>query len=117
MRAQDGWTALIFAAAQGHADCARLLLDAGADKEAKTTNVRASASVVYGVCGYVACGALVEMDWCVRKYTDCTSDLMFYFDISRFRFYTFLCAKSTRRDKCVWKLVLFFGFSCDYFCV
>ena len=37
--AQDGWTALIFAAANGHAACTRLLLDAGADKNAKT-NVR-----------------------------------------------------------------------------
>ena len=27
--------ALIWAAIEGHADCARLLLDAGADKEAK----------------------------------------------------------------------------------
>ena len=39
LRAQDGRTALIYAAANGHADCARLLLDAGADKEAKC-NVR-----------------------------------------------------------------------------
>ncbi len=28
-------TALIFAVANGHVDCARLLLEAGADKEAK----------------------------------------------------------------------------------
>ena len=33
--AQRGCTALIHAAANGHADCARLLLDAGADKDAK----------------------------------------------------------------------------------
>ncbi len=33
--AQDGRTALMWAAAEGHADCARLLLDAGADKEVK----------------------------------------------------------------------------------
>ncbi len=32
---QFGWTALILAAREGHADCARLLVDAGADKEAK----------------------------------------------------------------------------------
>ena len=34
-RAQDGSTALICAAANGRADCARLLLDAGADKNTK----------------------------------------------------------------------------------
>ena len=36
---QDGWTALICAADQGRADCVRLLIDAGADKEA-ADNVR-----------------------------------------------------------------------------
>ena len=40
--AQYGNTALILASQAGHADCARLLLDAGADKEA-TDVVRASA--------------------------------------------------------------------------
>ena len=35
-RAQWGHTALISAALRGRADCVRLLLDAGADKEAKT---------------------------------------------------------------------------------
>ncbi len=33
--AQYGWTALMWAADQGHADCARLLLDAGADTETR----------------------------------------------------------------------------------
>ena len=37
---QDGWTALIQASVNGHTDCARLLIEAGADKEAKD-NVRA----------------------------------------------------------------------------
>ena len=47
--AQVGWTALIRAAANGHADCARLLLDAGAVKSAADV-VRASAG--FGrVCG------------------------------------------------------------------
>jgi hypothetical protein len=36
---QDGWTALISAAQEGHTDCARLLVKAGANKEAKN-NVR-----------------------------------------------------------------------------
>ena len=35
IHAQDGETALICAASQGHAKCALLLLDAGADKNAK----------------------------------------------------------------------------------
>ncbi len=34
-RAQDGDTALISAAKNGHVDCARLLLNAGVDKNAK----------------------------------------------------------------------------------
>ena len=34
-RAQYGYTALIWAARNDHADCTRLLLDAGADKNAK----------------------------------------------------------------------------------
>jgi hypothetical protein len=38
-RAQSGLTALLSAAEKGRADCVRLLLGAGADKEAKT-NVR-----------------------------------------------------------------------------
>jgi ankyrin repeat protein len=36
---QDGWTALIVAAQNGHFDCIHLLVDAGADKEAMS-NVR-----------------------------------------------------------------------------
>ena len=32
---QDGWTALIWAAWNGHTECVRLLIDAGADKDAK----------------------------------------------------------------------------------
>ncbi len=32
---QDAWTALMCAAQLGHADCVRLLLDSGADTEAK----------------------------------------------------------------------------------
>ncbi len=45
---QDGCTALICAARNGHSDCARLLLDAGADKETKC-NVRASRSAASAV--------------------------------------------------------------------
>ena len=42
--AQDGLTALMRAAANGHAECMRLLLDAGTDKEAKN-NVRFSVAL------------------------------------------------------------------------
>jgi ankyrin repeat protein len=34
-RAQDGWTPLHYASWSGHVDCARLLLERGADKNAK----------------------------------------------------------------------------------
>ncbi len=39
---QNGWTALVWAAHMGHADCVRLLLDAGANKDTMN-NVRAIA--------------------------------------------------------------------------
>jgi hypothetical protein len=45
-RAQNESTALMHAANGGHADCARLLLDAGADKEAK--DVVCCVCVAYG---------------------------------------------------------------------
>ncbi len=66
-RVQDGQTALMKASAKGHAECARLLLDAGADKEAKA-NVRASAGGgSFGIWHL----ALVEMDWCLRRPVVC----------------------------------------------
>ena len=49
-RAQYGRTALICAGYNGHADCARLLLDAGADKNA-ANKVRARAGWVVCVWG------------------------------------------------------------------
>ena len=39
VQSQFGWTALIWAAANGHVDCVRLLIDAGADTDA-SDNVR-----------------------------------------------------------------------------
>ena len=57
-RAQYGRTALIYAAERGHADCARLLLDAGAHTKAKN-KVRASAGG--GVRG------IEELDGCVSR--------------------------------------------------
>ncbi len=50
-KAQSGWTALILAAVSGHTDCARLLLDAGADKD-YTHEVcgRSNASAFWGFC-------------------------------------------------------------------
>ena len=35
VQAQDGYTALIRAGREGHLDCVRLLIESGADKEAK----------------------------------------------------------------------------------
>ncbi len=66
-RTQDGRTALMFAAMEGHADCARLLLDAGADKDAKDI-VRASAGVA---CGALGEGEVVAIDWSVRRRVIC----------------------------------------------
>jgi ankyrin repeat protein len=43
---QDGWTALMWAAAKGHAECVRLLIDVGADKEAQC-DVRFGFSVTF----------------------------------------------------------------------
>jgi hypothetical protein len=50
--AQHNKSALISAARNGHADCVRLLLDAGADKEV-TEHVRVSVSVSARVCDCV----------------------------------------------------------------
>ena len=82
-RAQWGQTALMCAAHKGHTDCVRLLLDAGADTNAKM-NVRVSAVTV---CG---CWAVVLGDWCERKHATRISVFSFYsrlfFDLV---FYTF----------------------------
>ena len=74
-RAQDGHTALIQTAINGHADCARLLLDAGADKEVKT-NVRAT-------CGVFACVASSKWGMLIRKTASCGS-MPFEFPFSVF---------------------------------
>ncbi len=47
--AQGGWTALTWAGSHGYADCVRLLLDAGADKEAKIEVCGRSAAEIMGV--------------------------------------------------------------------
>lgn len=35
IKSQDGWTALIRAASEGHTDCVRMLVECGADMDAK----------------------------------------------------------------------------------
>ncbi len=47
--AQNGWTALVYAGFRGRADCMRLLLDAGADKETKDA-VRGCIAAFSSVC-------------------------------------------------------------------
>ncbi len=50
-RTQNGWTALMNAAEFGRTECARLLIDAGADKEAKDeVRVWSAASVAGCFC-------------------------------------------------------------------
>ncbi len=65
---QYGRTALICAAIYGRADCARLLLDAGADKNAQN-KVRASV----GCFACRALGVMVLGDWCAKKHAICIS--------------------------------------------
>ncbi len=51
-----GYTALIFAVGNGHAECARLLLDAGADASATEDVVRENGVLaVSGVCANFNC--------------------------------------------------------------
>ena len=68
-RAQHGKTALIEAANYGRADCARLLLDTGADTNA-TDNVRANAVCGWGVC---VVGVMLMMGCGVWKHVICIS--------------------------------------------
>ena len=78
-RAQDGYTPLMLAAMNGrNADCARLLLDAGADKSCKRP-VRASADAPH-----LRLGQLILIIWGI---------LIFNFFISRVRVYPLRMAK------------------------
>jgi hypothetical protein len=49
---QEGWTALIWAAWNGHADCVRLLINVGADKDAKS--IVRHRSLLY-FCAFATC--------------------------------------------------------------
>ena len=49
INAQDGDTVLTLAASKGHTDCVRLLLEGGADKEAKNS-VRVIATSIFVAC-------------------------------------------------------------------
>ena len=61
---QDGWTALIVAAALGKAACVELLLAAGADKEAKDKVRRARLAARAGRgCGGGVRGACTGLCW------------------------------------------------------
>jgi hypothetical protein len=61
---QDGRTALILAAAFGHADCVRVLLDAGADKNVKSNvRVRAFACAVWSRACCVSSVVCNDCEW------------------------------------------------------
>ncbi len=77
---QSEWTALMYAATYGHVDCARLLIDAGADKEVKDNN-----NVRVGRCFADA------PSWFVSHFI-----LIYYLlDCLLFRFFYFLTASVT----------------------
>jgi hypothetical protein len=63
---QDGFSALICAAQNGHSDCVRLLVEVGADKEAKK-NV-----------SYAACFISLECVWCSKLYAYLFSSFFSY---------------------------------------
>ena len=65
--AQIGCTALIFAAENGHADCVRLLLDAGADTNAQ--NIVRLSVIIVCVRGRVLWNGFDELFASVRKGT------------------------------------------------
>ena len=73
----------MLAAENGHADCVRLLLNAGADKNAKN---KVCASAVVAVVPVFACNMEVRFVWFVRAQSVCSS----FFPLI-FRFYH-LCA-------------------------
>ena len=77
-RAQLGQTALIRAAGNGHAECVRLLLDAGADTNAKD-EVRAHAGT--GVLGF---GGGVDADGGMWSSETCHLHLCSQFSVSTF---------------------------------
>ena len=71
--AQDGCTALICSGSNGRADCVRLLLDAGADKEAKD-RVRVSEGDAFGA---LWSGAMM-MGWCETNHAICIYIFIFH---------------------------------------
>ena len=106
---QDGWTALMWAAGNDHADCARLLLDAGAD-----TNVKGGVRAPSG--GGVGWGMrmVLKVGCSVGKCTICLSVLIFQ---NRSFYDTDSCVDSSRRrgkcgNTCHFSILLFGVVSC-----
>ena len=75
--AQYGWTALIYAAVKGRADCARLLLDAGADTNAMS-KVRARGGAMGGLRGGMMMMLIIKVGCGVGKCAICLSVFIFH---------------------------------------
>ena len=82
VQTQDGLTALILAAKNGEADCVRLLLDCGADKDAKD-----KVHISFAVCTIAQSRYFVGR---MRK----------YFIISHSELYTMFCVSLRHRVLC-----------------
>ncbi len=98
-RAQNGNTALIWAGYKGHKECARLLLDAGADKNAKN-NVRALVLcdfVLFVLFGGIICLRMIYIESIIVSSCLFRSEMIrrrFVYMFTRIRFHwTQICSQ------------------------
>ena len=92
-REQMGYTPLMCAAREGHTDCVRLLLDAGADKEAQDY-VRASRSAAWVLLRVW----IVVMKCVVRNDAICIQFHVSFPILLIFSDFVFSCDESSHRD-------------------